>query len=89
MHDGHSPHHHHHHDLEASGASREEAVALLGYMVAHNEHHTEELAELAETIRFMGWDAPAEEIENSLNDLREGNLKLRAAFAMLKEQAAD
>ena len=42
-HEGHAGHHHHHHDLEATSASREEAVALLGYMVAHNEHHAEEL----------------------------------------------
>ena len=85
MHDGYSPHHHHHHDLEVSGTSREEAVALLGYMVAHNEHHTEELAELAETMRAMDMVQAAEEIESSLADLREGNLKLRAAFALLKD----
>ena len=85
MHDGHSPHHHHCHDHDVSGASREEAVALLGYMVAHNEHHTEELAELAETMRAMDLVQAAEEIESSLADLREGNLKLRAAYALLKD----
>lgn len=88
MHDGHdvhSPHHHHHHDLEASTSSKEEAEALLGYMVAHNEHHAEELAELAETMRGLGENEIAEDIEASLSDFREGNLKLRAAFAMLQE----
>ena len=88
MHDGHdihSQHHHHHHDLEVSSASREEAIALLGYMVAHNEHHTEELEELAETMRQLNLDAAAEEIENSLGDFREGKLKLRAAYALLKD----
>ena len=78
------PHHHHYHDHDVSGASREEAVALLGYMVAHNEHHAEELAELAETMRALDLVQAAEEIESSLIDLREGNLKLRAAYALLK-----
>ncbi|MCD8011220.1 MAG: cobalt transporter [Lachnospiraceae bacterium] len=88
MHDGHdvhSAHHHHHHDLDASSSSREEAVALLGYMVAHNEHHAEELAELAETMRGLELFQVAEEIEGSIVDFKEGNLKLRAAFALLKE----
>ena len=87
MHDGHDHHHHHHHhDHDASAASKEEAVALLGYMVAHNEHHSEELAELAETMRSMDMASIAAEIEDSLADFKEGNLKLRAAFAMLQNR---
>ena len=85
MHDGHGPHHHHHHDLEASSASTEEAVALLGYMVAHNEHHAEELAELAETMRKLDMAQVAEEIEASLEHFKEGNLNLRQAYGLLKD----
>ena len=84
-HEGHAGHHHHHHDLEATPASREEAVALLGYMVAHNEHHAEELTELAENMRGLGLADAAEEIENSVADFKEGNLKLRTAFALLQK----
>ncbi len=88
MHDSgsfHAPHHHHYHDNDASGASREEACALLGYMVAHNEHHAEELSQLAESMRGLGMADVAEEIEGALMDITEGNLKLRAAFALIKE----
>lgn len=87
MHDGHdvhSAHHHHHHDLDASSSTREEAVALLGYMVAHNEHHAEELSELAETMRKLEMFQVAEEIEASLEHFREGNLNLRQAYGLLK-----
>ena len=83
MHEGHGVHHHHHH--EASSSSKEEAVALLGYMVAHNEHHAEELAELAETMRQLEMFQVAEEIEASLESFKEGNLNLRQAFALLKD----
>lgn len=87
MHDGHdhAAHHHHHHDHEATSASREEAVALLGYMVAHNEHHAEELTELAENMRSLGLEDVADEIEGSVADFKEGNMKLRAAFALLQK----
>lgn len=88
MHDGHdvhSAHHHHHHDLDVSSSTKEEAVALLGYMVAHNEHHAEELTELAETMRKLEMFQVAEEIEGSVENFKEGNLKLRAAFALLKD----
>jgi len=88
MHDGHgvhSAHHHHHHDLDASSSTTEEAVALLGYMVAHNEHHAEELAELAETMRKLEMFQVAEEIESSLEYFKEGNLNLRQAFGLLKQ----
>ena len=81
----HAPHHHHYHDNDASGASREEACALLGYMGAHNEHHAEELSQLAESMRGLGMADVAEEIEGALLDITEGNLKLRAAFALIKE----
>ena len=87
MHDGHdhAAHHHHHHDHEATSASREEAVALLGYMVAHNEHHAEELTELADNMRSLGLEDAADEIEGSVADFKEGNMKLRAAFALLQK----
>lgn len=87
MHDGHDEHmgHHHHHDHGATSATKEEAIALLGYMVAHNEHHAEELTELAENMRSLGLDDAAEEIEGSAAEFREGNLRLRAAFALLQK----
>ena len=86
MHDGHDSHMGDHQHAEAASATREEAVALLGYMVAHNEHHAEELTELVENMRSLGLDTAAEEIEESVEDFREGNLKLRSAFALLQKE---
>ena len=53
-------------------------------MVAHNEHHAEELSELAETMRKLELFQVAEEIETSIESFKEGNLNLRQAFALLK-----
>lgn len=83
-HEGHAGHHHHHHDLEATSASREEAVALLGYMVAHNEHHAEELTELAENMRGLGLADAAEEIENSVADFKEGDVPFLLLLPLLQ-----
>lgn len=69
-HEGHAGHHHHHHDLEATSASREEAVALLGYMVAHNEHHAEELTELAENMRGWVWRMLRKRLKTAWQTLR-------------------
>ena len=78
-------HDHGHSHQDAGSASREEAVALLAYMVAHNEHHAEELSELAGSMRSLGLEEVAEEIETSVLDFNAGNQKLRNAFALLQK----
>lgn len=82
----HDDHVHHHHSHKEANGSKEEAVALLAYMVAHNEHHTEELNELAENMRTLGLEDAAEDIEGSVSDFKEGNLKLRSALALLQNK---
>ena len=46
MHDNHNHHHHHEHSTN----DKEESLAMLTYMVEHNEHHTRELQELSQTL---------------------------------------
>lgn len=51
-HDHHHDHHHdhdhdHHHHGEQTEIIREERIAALKYMLAHNIHHAEELAALS------------------------------------------
>lgn len=60
---------------------KQESVALLEYMVHHNVHHAEELAELAD-----GLDGSAKKIvDSALEDLNQSNKKLAEALALLKE----
>ena len=60
-------------------------IILMDHTIHHNEHHAEELSQLAESMRGLGMADVAEEIEGALLDITEGNLKLRAAFALIKE----
>ena len=39
---------HHHHDT--TPASKEEAIALLAYMIDHNRHHAEELLDISDAF---------------------------------------
>lgn len=60
---------------------KQESIALLEYMVHHNEHHAEELAEIAQ-----GLEGDAKEIvDSALDDLGQSNQKLAKALALLKE----
>ncbi len=94
MHDGHDHHaggghlhdHAHMHSHENHMASTEsEAVALLTYMISHNEHHAEELSELAHSLRHLDKDEAAEEMEAGVLAFQEGNERLRVALALLQQ----
>lgn len=71
----------HQHSHEHGGGSREEALALLKYMVDHNRHHAEELHELAHHFD----PKTAELIHEALKDLNAGNDKLSEALKAAEE----
>ena len=70
--------HGHVHGHEAH--SPEEVTALLGYMVAHNRHHAEELHELAHSVDGEA----AQLLHEAVVDLTVGNEKLAEALRILK-----
>lgn len=76
-HDGHD-HSHGHGDITA-----EKAEALLKYMLEHNEHHAEELHDLAHKLEHLGKQAAADAIEASLQAYRQGNAELEKAVKSL------
>lgn len=75
---GHAHGHEHSHGHEAH--SPEEVTALLGYMVAHNRHHAEELHELAHSVEGEA----AQLLHEAVVDLTVGNEKLAEALRILK-----
>lgn len=83
IHEGTTDHHHHH---NKENSTKEEALALLAYMVAHNEHHAQELSELAVSMMNLELSEAAEEIESAVSDFKEGNLKLRSALTLLQSK---
>lgn len=80
MHDGHHDHGAAHQEGEAL-----EAEKLLEYMLHHNEHHAEELSQIAARLTALGKDKEAAAITLACEDFARGNQKLSAALAALKE----
>lgn len=73
--------HPHDHASGLSVDSAEEAIALLEYMLHHNQHHAEELHDLAHCFD----DTSADLIHAAVDDLKQSNYKIEAALKMVKE----
>ncbi|MBQ0041041.1 MAG: hypothetical protein KBS56_03345 [Clostridiales bacterium] len=70
-------HNHDHSHLVAS--SHEEAVALLRYMLNHNQHHADELHELAHCFE----DEIADLVHDAVDSLQDSNNFMEQALALL------
>ena len=81
--------HHHDHDYDHphdhGHTGLEERVAMLTYMLGHNQHHAQELHELAHDL---GDSEAAQLIHDAVVDFEVGNKKLAEALAVLKGEEA-
>ena len=91
MHDYGAPHHHPHehdhdhaHSHDHSQSDATEVNALLSYMHHHNEHHTQELLELADRLAALGSDAAASLVREAAASYTTGNEALGKALAALQ-----
>lgn len=64
----------------------EELVALLRYLVKHNEDHASELLELADRARELGKEDAHGHLARGVELLRESNTSLQTALATLEVQ---
>lgn len=64
---------------------KKENLALLTYMLQHNEHHAAELDQMAEKLRAAGMEKAAEQIRKAVDEFQKGNLYLSVALANVKE----
>lgn len=64
---------------------KKENLALLTYMLQHNEHHAAELDQMAEKLRAAGQEKAAEQIRKAVDEFQKGNLYLSVALATVKE----
>lgn len=68
------------------GDCKNETVALLTYMLQHNEHHAAELDQMAENLEKMGMNAAAKTIKEGVADFQKGNMRLGLALTLVKEE---
>lgn len=68
------------------GDCKNETLALLTYMLQHNEHHASELDQMAENLKKMGMDAAAKTIKEAVSDFQKGNMRLGLALTLVKEE---
>ena len=68
------------------GDCKNETVALLTYMLQHNEHHAAELDQMADNLAKLGMDAAAKTIKESVSDFQKGNMRLGLALTLVKEE---
>ena len=80
-------HDHHHHDAPAADATpMDEIVALMKFMVAHNEAHAQELADLAQKLGDTGNRSAYRRIMDAVVSFDMGNATLSA---VLEDLAAE
>ena len=80
-------HDHHHHEAPAADATpMDEIVALMKFMVAHNEAHAQELADLAQKLGDAGNRNAYRRIMDAVASFDMGNATLSA---VLEDLAAD
>ena len=94
-HDEHHHHHDHHHEGEDCGHAcnacgseekcKDENLALLTYMLQHNEHHAAELDEMADKLEKAGMADAAKQIREGESDFQKGNMRLSLALTLVKE----
>ncbi len=61
---------------------KQELIALINYMINHNEHHNEELEELASSLKGLNEGAYAD-VEKAIGMFKQGNLVLGEALKEL------
>ena len=73
----------HHHDHNSKGAQSGELLALMKYMVGHNDAHAQELSELADQLREAGKIRAYEKVMDVVTDFDMVNAKLDAVLKEL------
>ena len=81
---GHDHGHEHHHDHASGAAPMEELVAMLRYMVGHNDAHIRELAELAGQLDTAGGHEQYEQVMRAVEEYQQANARLQGVLEKLE-----
>ena len=88
-HGGHSHVHDHTHSHNHSGEPMDEMLALMKYMVAHNDTHAQELAELADQLKEAGKNRAYQKVMDAVASFDMANAQLDAVFKELAQEEMD
>ena len=77
---GHDHSHHHHNTASVPAAPMDEMMALMKYMVSHNEAHAEELAQLAQQLEDAGRPGAYRRVMDAVSYFDMGNATLAAVL---------
>lgn len=80
-------HDHHHHAAPAAATPMDEMMALMKFMVAHNEAHAEELAQLAQQLEDAGRRGAYRRVMDAVSYFDMGNATLAAVLDELAAEA--
>lgn len=73
------------HSCGSEGDCKNETLALLTYMLQHNEHHAAELDQMADNLTKLGMEDAAKHIKDGVADFQKGNMRLSLALTLVKE----
>ena len=76
----------HDHLPNANATPLEELLAMMKYLVSHNDAHAQEVAELASQLMVAGKNTAYDEIMDAVSDFDMVNAKLAAILAKLSEE---
>ena len=79
--------HDHDHSHGADATPMEETLALMKYMVSHNDAHAQELAELAARLKDAGKESACRQVMNAVADFDMANAQLSAVLNSLSREA--
>lgn len=84
-HDGCEHSHHCGHCDSGNDGCKDETLALLSYMLQHNEHHAAEIDEMAARLEKDGMADVAKQMKEGVTQFQKGNLYLSLALSLYKE----
>lgn len=76
----------HAHDHGAEDTPMDELLALMKFMVSHNDAHAQELAELARQLQAAGKNAAYQKVMDAVSDFDMANARLDAVFSELRAE---
>ena len=81
--------HSHDFDCDPSDTPLDELLALMKFMVRHNDAHAQELAELAQQLRDAGRNRAYSQLMDTVSDFDMVNAKLDAIFSELQTETME
>ena len=88
-HEHHCGHCQNHGECEGERDERKEAIAVVNYMLQHNQQHAAELDRMAANLDKLGMSDVADQLRAAVSEYQKGNLRLSLAATLAKEHTKE